>query len=169
MTKSMSMKIKNRHRLKTKDIKKFQSELRNTFNNDFFNENSSVETGDFEEIKMVFIDGEPCFMLYENKIIFTLHGLNKYKPKQNFVVVDMGAVKFVTNGADVMAPGIVDADENIIEDEQVWICDEKHHKPLAIGIAIMSGEQMIKEKQGKAIQTIHYVGDRLWNFAAKSL
>jgi len=165
----MSFKIKNRHRLKTKDIKNFEDELKKKFNSIFFKEHSSVETGDFEEIIIVLIDGEPCFMIYENKIIFTLYGLNKYKPKENFVVVDMGAVKYVTSGADVMAPGIVDADKNIVEGDQVWICDEKYHKPLAVGIAFMSGEQMIKEEKGKAIKTIHYVGDELWNFVAKSL
>ena len=165
----MSVKIKNRYRLKGKDIKKFQSELRDTFDNDFFDEKSSVETGNLDEIKMVFVDGEPCFMIHDDRIVFTLHGINKYKPKQNFVVVDMGAIKFVVNGADVMAPGIVDADEDIAENDQVWICDETHRKPLAIGIAVMTGTQMIKEKQGKAIRTIHYVGDRVWNFVAKSL
>jgi len=165
----MSEKIKNRHYLKAKDIKKFQNELKNTFDSVFFNKKSSVEAGDFEGIKMIFLDGEPCFMIYEHKIVFTLHGLNRYTPKENFVVVDMGAVKFVTNGADVMAPGIIDADKNITEDDQVWICDEKYRKPLAVGIAIMSGEQMINEKKGKAIKTIHYVGDNLWNFGAKSL
>ena len=144
----MSVKIKNRYRLKTKDIKKFQNELKNTFDKNFFNEKSSVETGDFEGMKIIFVDDEPCFMFHENKIVFTLHGLNKYKPKENFVVVDMGAIKFVTNGADVMVPGIVDADKNIDKNDQVWICDEKHHKPLAIGIATITGEQMIKEEHG---------------------
>lgn len=163
------MKIKNRHRLKSKDIKRIQNELSNVFNSSFFDEKSSVETGDFEGTTMIFIDDEPCFMFYDNKIIFTLHGLNKFKPKENFVIVDMGAIKFVTSGADVMTPGIVDADENIDVDDQVWICDEKHKKPLAIGIAIMSGEQMKNENKGKAIKTIHFVGDRLWNFSAKSL
>ena len=163
------MKIKNRHRLKTKDIKQIQDDLKKTFTIDFFNENSSVETGEYEDNKVILIDGEPCFLFYEDKIIFTLHGLNKFKPKQNFVVVDMGAIKFVTNGADVMAPGIVDADINILENDQVWICDEVHKKPLAIGIANMTGEQMVTENKGKAIKTIHYVGDDLWNFVAKSL
>ena len=156
------MKIKNRHRLKARDIKKFQDELKKNFTNDFFNVKSSVETGEFEDQKIVFIEGEPCFMFFENKIIFTLHGLNKYKPKQRFVIVDMGAIKFVTNGADVMAPGIIDADKNIDENDQVWICDEVHRKPLAIGIANMTGEQMIAENKGKAVKTIHYVGDYLW-------
>lgn len=165
----MSLKIKNRHRLKLKEIKAIQNELQNTFNKVFFNEKSSVETGDFEGISIIFIDSEPSFIFHDNKIVLTLYGINKYKPKQKFVIVDMGAVKYVTSGADVMAPGIVDADENISEDDQVWISDEKHRKPLAIGIAIMSGKQMINEKKGKAIQTIHYVGDMLWNFSAKSL
>ena len=84
-------------------------------------------------------------------------------------MVDMGAVKFVTNGADVMSPGIVDADENIIEGDQVWICDEEHYKPLAVGIAIMNGKQMISERQGKSVKIIHYVGDVLWNLVTKNL
>jgi PUA domain protein len=156
------VKIKNRHRLKAKDIKQFQDDLKMTFANDFFNEKSSVETGEFEGQKIIFVDGEPCFIFFGNRIIFTLHGLNKYKPKQRFVVVDMGAIKFVTNGADVMVPGIVDADININENDQVWICDEVHKKPLAIGIANMTGEQMLAENTGKAIKTVHYVGDHLW-------
>jgi PUA domain protein len=156
------VKIKNRHRLKAKDIKQLQDELKRTFTIDFFNERSSVEKGEFDNQTIILIDGEPCFMFYENKIIFTLHGLEKFKPKQNFVVVDMGAVRFVTNGADVMAPGIVDADLKIVENDQVWICDEIHRKPLAIGIANMTGEQMRNEKKGKAIKTVHFVGDNLW-------
>lgn len=165
----MSVKIKNRHRLKSKEIKHFQSELKNCFDSIFFDDKSSVETGELDGVELIFIDGEPCFMIHDNKIIFTLYGLEKFRPKKNFVIVDMGAVRFVTNGADVMAPGIVDADQNICEEDQVWISDEKHRKPLAIGIAVMTGEQMINEKQGKAIKTIHYVGDSLWNFVAKSL
>ena len=107
-------------------------------------------------------------MYHKNKIVFTLHGLNKYKPKKNFVVVDMGAVKFVTNGADVMAPGVVDADSDILEGDQVWICDEIHNKPIAVGIALVNGEQMISQSQGKVINTIHYVGDDVWKYSINS-
>jgi predicted RNA-binding protein (TIGR00451 family) len=38
-----------------------------------------------------------------------------------------------------------------------------------VGIAQMSGEEMVHEKKGKAIEIVHYVGDRLWSFLAKSL
>lgn len=81
----------------------------------------------------------------------------------------MGAIRFVANGADIMSPGIVDADNNIEEGDQVWICDEEHYKPLAVGIALCSGPAMIKENTGKAIQNIHYVGDDLWKKLATEL
>jgi PUA domain protein len=77
----------------------------------------------------------------------------------------MGAVKFVTNGADVMAPGIVDAYSGIVEGDQVWVCDERNRKPLAVGIAVMSGEQMVEGDEGVAVKLVHYVGDVVWNFS----
>ena len=165
----MSLKIKNRYLLKIKDIKKIIDDLQRTFNEIFPLEKFSVEIGEFEKQKVILIDNTVCFLFYNDKIVFTLFGINKFKPKKNFVVVDMGAVKFLVNGADVMVPGIVDADKDIKEKDQVWICDEKNKKPIAIGIALISGEQMIKDIKGKAIKTIHHVGDDLWNFVAKSL
>jgi PUA domain protein len=74
----------------------------------------------------------------------------------------MGAIGFITKGADVMAPGITDVDVSIQRDDLVWICDEKHRKPLAVGIALLTGEEMKTKKPGKAVKTLHYVGDRLW-------
>lgn len=165
----MNFKIKNRHRLKEKDTKKIIDILQKNFNNINIDKKSSIETGDVENISYIFIDNEPCFFYFEEKIIFTLFGLNKFNPKNKFVVIDMGAVKFITNGADVMAPGIVDADKDIIENDQVWICDERYRKPLAVGIALASGEQMIQGKKGKSIRIIHYVGDHIWTFVAKSI
>ena len=158
----MTFKIKNRHRLKRKEIKEIINELSDSFSECFFDEKSSVEKGDFEEFILIFVDNIPCFVIFNDKIIFTLFGIYKYKPKEKFVVVDMGAVKFVTSGADVMSPGIVDADEGIVEGDQVWICDERNHKPLAVGIALINGEKMVKETTGKSVKIINFVGDKLW-------
>ena len=79
------------------------------------------------------------------------------------VVVDMGAVRFVTKGADIMSPGIVDADDSIVEDDIVIIVEETHNKPLAIGISLITGPEMVENSEGKAIKNIHYVGDAIWN------
>ena len=163
----MSVNIKNRHRPKKKKIKEILDDLKTKFSSDFFDINSTVEIGDLEEFRVILVDNQIDFMINENRLFFTLHGLYKYKPKENFVVVDMGAVGFVTKGADIMTPGIVDADINIQKSDYVWICDEKHHKPLATGIALITGEEMKSKKTGKAIKNIHYVGDKLWNLSNK--
>lgn len=166
MTLGMSAKIKNRHRLKSKEIKQLIQTLKNRFSSDFFDSSSSVEMGNLEEFEIILVDNDIAFMIIEDDIVFTLRGLYKYRPKEYFVIVDMGAVGFVTKGADVMAPGIVDADECIQEHDYVWVCDEKHKKPLAVGIALITGEEMKGKKTGKAIKNIHFVGDRLWNLSA---
>jgi len=76
--------------------------------------------------------------------------------------VDMGAVKFVYNGADIMAPGIVEADPGIAVGNLVWVRDERNRQPLAVGEALMSGSEMAASEKGKAVKSIHHVGDDLW-------
>ena len=78
------------------------------------------------------------------------------------ITVDMGAVKFVVNGADIMRPGIVEIEEGILKDEFVAVIDKNNQKPLAVGIALFSSEEMKSMTSGKVIKNIHYVGDELW-------
>lgn len=165
----MPIKIKNKHILKRKEIKKILTEVKKKFSIDFFDNNLKVESGFIDDINIIFVDNEPCFMMIDDMFCFTLQGIMKFKPKDKFVVVDMGAVQFITSGADLMAPGIVNADYNIQKGDHVWICDEIHQKPLATGIAIMNGEHMINEKKGKSVKIIHYVGDKYWNLNKKSM
>ena len=161
----MNIKIRNRHHLKNKEIKSILDDLTRTFSSNFFDTKSSVEIGEIDEYKLIIVDGKADFMIKNDRIFFTLSGLYRYQPKEYFVVVDMGAVPFVINGADIMAAGIVDADRDIHENDQVWVCDEKHRKPLAVGIALIDGKNMISEKRGKAVKNIHYVDDKLWNLS----
>jgi len=165
----MEFRIKNRHRLKAREVKKILFELRNLFGDSFFDVGMVFERGVFDRWNVILVNTEPLLFYKNDKIFFTLHGLNRYSVDRFFVVADMGAVRFIVNGADVMAPGIVDADYDIKEGDIVWVCDEKYRKPLAVGLALMDGEQMISEKKGKSVSVFHYVGDSLWNFAAKSL
>lgn len=81
------------------------------------------------------------------------------------ITVDMGAVKFVASGADIMRPGIVDADEKIEKDEPVAIVDENNRKVIAIGIALFSGKELLEQKTGKVVRNIHFPGDKFWNYA----
>ena len=71
----------------------------------------------------------------------------------------MGAVEFVYNGADIMAPGIVEADKNISEGDLVWVREVEHEKPLAVGKALTQGKEMIESEEGKVVKNLHHVGD----------
>jgi PUA domain protein len=160
---SMVGKIKNRHRLKAKETTQVMQEIQTVYHQDFFDSNATVETGNLEDSIVIFVNDDIDFFRVNNHTLLTLRGVIKHQPARQRVVVDMGAIRFITNGADIMAAGIVDADPTIQVNDAVWICDETHHKPLAVGIALMTGEEMKNLKTGKAIKNMHYVGDSLWN------
>jgi PUA domain protein len=79
------------------------------------------------------------------------------------VVVDMGAVSHVANGADIMRPGITDIPSNFAKGDLLVIVDEKYSKPLALGLAEVESKEMKSMSKGKAIKNVHFVGDELWN------
>jgi PUA domain protein len=76
----------------------------------------------------------------------------------------MGAVPYVCNGADVMAPGIKDMDQFDAGD-LVVVRDVAHGKALAVGKALKSSSDIEKNRKGRAIENLHYVGDSLWKAA----
>ena len=75
----------------------------------------------------------------------------------------MGAVPYVCNGADIMAPGIVNVKGDFNEKNILIILDERHKKSLAIGIALVNSHNIRTTKRGKVAKNIHHVGDKLWN------
>lgn len=77
------------------------------------------------------------------------------------VVVDMGAVRFVANGADIMRPGIVEVPE-VEEGSFVVVVDERNRKPLGVGQAKVSGEKMRSMSSGNVVESLHFVGDEYW-------
>ena len=149
--------------MKQKKAKELVSLLEQQFNESIEMPVNKISTGIIEDTVFYFYKDEAIAMNVNGTVMMTIQGILRFHPSNRFVVVDMGAVRFVTNGADVMAPGIVDADEQIEIGMPVWICDEQHHKPLAIGIALMNGIEMVHATKGKAVKMIHYVGDSIWN------
>jgi PUA-domain protein len=114
-----------------------------------------------ENQKLILVNKEPFFFYYEDKLVPTLK-LLQTKDLLKKITVDMGAVKFVVNGADIMRPGITKIDADIKKEEAIVVVDENNQKPLAVGIALLSAEEMEKVSSGKVIKNIHYVGDEIW-------
>ena len=129
-------------------------------------ENRKLEYVESDECDFIFVDGEPLLFKIEGKIFPTVKGALKLNPARRRVTVDPGAVKFIINGADTMAPGIVDADPAIKEGDLVIVVEQAHGKALAIGRALMPGKDMPGGK-GKAVKSIHYVGDEIWKLEQK--
>ncbi|MGI9566814.1 MAG: PUA domain-containing protein [Nitrosopumilus sp.] len=77
------------------------------------------------------------------------------------VMVDMGAVKFMCKGANVMRPGIKKFTE-FQEGDLVCIIEESQHKFLAVGKAMVSSSELENMEKGEVIKNIHYISDKFW-------
>ena len=92
----------------------------------------------------------------------TLRGILAWQPERKWCSVDHGAIPFLMNGADCMAAGIHTVCESIEEGDLIWIRDQEYGKPLAVGWALMASDEMAAATNGKAVNTIHWIGDELW-------
>jgi len=78
------------------------------------------------------------------------------------MIVDMGAVPHIVNGADVMRPGIKDFRGEFNEGDFVVIRDERYLRPLAVAIALVGLEECKAVRRGKVAKNIHHVNDKIW-------
>jgi PUA domain protein len=97
----------------------------------------------------------------DEKIILPFLGLPRILEYFPAVFVDMGAVKFVCNGAKVMRPGITKFD-HFTKEDIVIVKDEIHAKPLSVGIAMEDSDAAITKTKGYVIDNLHYVSDKFW-------
>jgi len=114
-------------------------------------------------VALYLIDKKPQIMESGEWVFPTLKGLLEHPFPERRVVVDSGAVAFVVNGADIMRPGIVSVSDDIRSGRPVQVVEERHGKPLAVGIALFDAGEIREKRSGKMVKTIHYIGDELWN------
>ena len=84
------------------------------------------------------------------------------------IVVDMGAIPHICNGADVMRPGIREIHGEFGRGDVLLVRDIRFGKPIGLCVAETSSESMRVMSKGKAAQNIHYVGDCFWEALKKS-
>ena len=122
---------------------------------------------DFDELTVgagtvYFVDGTPLIIRTKSGLLPSL----KFSEAVNslpHVVVDMGAVAHIANGADIMRPGVRDVRRDFVKGDLVVIADEKYGKPIALGLAEVDAMELRSVTKGKVIRSVHYVGDELWN------
>lgn len=158
------LKLRRRTRLKSKQSRQLRDELDAVVAADrLWPDSAAVETADFGEHGVILADNQIVGLTGDAGPFVSIRGALAYGPTKRFVTVDMGAVRFVTNGADIMAPGIVDADSDLQEGDWCWIRDENNKRCLAIGRCLTSGPDMVANSKGKAVAMVHHIGDKLWD------
>ncbi len=160
-------RIRKRHPMKKRDQRRELERIENILSSSItgLDEKSKLEEGVLDDgSRVILVEGEIIFFETDGVLFPTLRALLSEVVKIPKVTVDMGAVKFVVNGADIMRPGITHIEDGIKTGSIVAIIDERHGKPLAVGISKMSSEELRSAISGKVIQSIHHVGDKLWKF-----
>jgi len=160
--------VKSRHHLRADAIDDIEDAVAATLGVEI--DADSYEKVEFEDSdwNVVLVDGDPLVLYIEDRSgqdepFLTVQGANAFPPQRNVVTVDAGAVSFVSDGADVMRPGIVEADDSIDAGDLVAISEESHGKFLAVGRAKVDGSDMVGDS-GKVVESIHHVGDDLFEF-----
>ena len=108
-----------------------------------------------KNIKVHYVDDTSQILVGDNFKVLRLENefipfLTESKLLESFpnVMVDMGAVKFMCNGANVMRPGIKSHTE-FSKDEIVCIVEESQQKFLAVGKSLVHSSEMKEMSKGE--------------------
>lgn len=152
-----------RKQLSKSEIKQINEDINKQYGlENFFDKKANLEYHSNEQ-RLLVLDGEAVFFYVGEFLVPTL----KLIQKNNFmkkITVDMGAVKFVVSGADIMRPGVIAVDDSINKGDFIAIIDQKNQMPIAIGQTLFDCHEMRAKESGKVIKNLHYVGDILWKF-----
>ena len=159
-----SMEITSRHHLRSDAVRELEAILADRYGVELSADRYElVELSDVDT-ELVLVDGEPLVAYFaEGEPSLTVKGANATEPTGHLVTVDAGAVSFVSDGADVMRPGIVDATDDIAEGDVVLVAEETHGKVLAVGRSRVPAGDLLGDA-GKVVDSLHHVGDDLFGF-----
>jgi len=168
------LKIHQRHMMNNKDKRKLIQDICNALHLTEEHQLDEILTpkSDVEWIKLD--QNQELYVI--NRILAFWHTDQGYIPLLSFllrkdttlypsVVVDVGAIKFVSKGADVMRPGIIKIDPHIQENDIVIVRDPTQLKSLAVGQALYSAAEMERMDKGKVIHCLHSLIDPIWEFS----
>ena len=158
------MQVKSRHHLRSDEVRELETSLADGLGVELAADSFELVELTDSAFDLVLVDGDPIAFYVDDEPFLTVRGANEHPPDHHVVTVDAGAISFVSDGADVMRPGITEADPDIEAGDMVAIAEETHGKVLAVGRAKVAGSDMVGDS-GKVVESIHHVGDDLYNFS----
>ena len=121
----------------------------------------TIKVYEFEEGNRLLVADATFAVQVQDSIVPFLGGPAEVLKRFPSVSVDMGAVKFVCNGAKVMRPGITSFG-SFKKGEIVVVKDQTHGKALAVGVALEDSEAAKAMTKGYVVENLHYISDKMW-------
>ncbi|MCK5627989.1 DUF1947 domain-containing protein [Candidatus Bathyarchaeota archaeon] len=125
---------------------------------------SRIEILETNLFQILLVNKKPLLFKTENRYYPTLLFKEIFDVSPR-IIIDMGAISHVCNGANIMAPGVVGFKGSFLEGDIVLVVDEKHGKPIAVGEVNYNAKDLKNLKRGVVVKTLHYVGDKVWSLA----
>jgi PUA-domain protein len=159
-------KVGRRYHIKVRRIKQILTEASRTLRVDV---SDGVAKGSRVEVvevapkgAVIVIDDRAAFIQRDEHVIPTL--LNEtVLHRLPTIRVDAGAVPYICNGADLMAPGVVNFDGAFKAGDIVVIVDDRFAKGIAVARTLYDTGEAAEMQQGKIAINLHFIGDAFWD------
>lgn len=160
-----TIRLGRRYQLKERRVKQVLAEASKNLKlnlSDIMEDRTRVEVAELiPKGEIILIDNKAAFIQLENELVPTL--LNEAAlARLPSMIVDMGAIPHICNGADLMAPGIVKMNGDFCAGDLVTIVEERFSKRIAIAKTLCDSIEAAQRRSGKIAVNIHFIGDSFW-------
>ncbi len=158
-----------RWKLSKKDKRRFLEEVRSVWPGVPLSDDVEVELVSDKKAgiqELYVIDGRPAFIRVEGRLVPLINYLLEvgvgWLPR---VVVDEGAVRPITRGANLLRPGITRVEGSFEKGDLIVILEPLRGIPIAVHEALVSSAELEGMERGVVSKRLHYMGDRYWKYA----
>ena len=162
--------MRKRKPVRHKQVREVERQLEEVMGMDVDLSGGFIELAHFEGRDILLLDRTIVGIRVEigasQRWVPTIRGILHWNPDRCWSAAYSGATPFLLNGAYCLGPGLHIADPSVEAGGFVWVRDQDRGTPISIGVALVDGDEMMEMTKGKAISTIHWVGDELWMIEA---